>query len=776
MGIKIKKLSIKNFKVYKEKEFDFKDNSLIVFDGPNGFGKTTFFDAMELIFTGKIRRYDDFKSKLIDNRETRLENPLYNNEGDGLPITLKVQFEYKGVDYFLMRQTEPFNELNNYLDFNAFKLFALANFEDIPTENNRKSDDYISEFLGLNYKDDFEFLNYIEQEDSLYLLKRNEKDKQESISYLFNTQDFEVKINKFKLIKDRLKKFDDSFLQEIDKLEEKIESIKEDIFNEEKTEFSKLFEKKEYNWDSEDIDFDITSYESILAEDAGILPKIKNLIQNKEDFLKSIYNKKLDRVLDEEMTLTRIYYYDYFRKEEEKIFLERDLSLLIDNLIEGLDDFSFTQLMDNDYDLDTKIKDEIDDDQIIASYEKKLNELKVAYERSDKASKIYARMLSSHNNLKSHLNEFHINIEENGICPLCGYDWGSKEALLEEIEEQRLELEEFDKDLNAELNNLRNKFLSNQAEELIGVLENFQEDFLFKKEYFESDFFNKDFKKLDDEIKDILKTLEIDYSKLISTSTELKDEQNKPDGFLEFLQLQKITFDEDNLMSYFEEIYSSYFDRNVESLENLSITDIDKKKLYIRYRFSLYLDESLKNKNADLEKLQNQKSKCQNSLSTVNRIVKSLQESLKSYNDQLIKDIELLFHIYSGRIVQDFYGGLGLFIVNKRDKIKFVTAPDKTYDAIFSMSNGQLSALIISFTMALNKKYSSNKLLLIDDPVQSMDDMNTAGFVEVLRNDFKDTQIFLSTHEQNLSTYVRYKFKKFNISTLRYSLNENHLQ
>ena len=772
MGIKIKKLYIKNFKVYKEKEFDFKDNSLIVFDGPNGFGKTTFFDAIELIFTGKIRRYDDFKRKLIDNREARLENPLYNNDADGSPITLKVQFEYKGDDYFLMRQTAPLNELSNYLDFNVFQLFALENFEDTPTENNKKSDDYISEFLGPNYRDDFEFLNYIEQEDSLYLLKKNEKDKQESISYLFNTQDFEVKINKFKLIKDRLKKFDNSFSKEIDKLDEEIESIKEDIFQEEKTEFFKLFEK-EYNWDSEDIDFDITSYESILEEDAGILPKIKNLIQNKEDFVKSIYNKKLDRVLDEEMTLSRIYYYDYFRKEEEKIFLERDLSFLIDNLIEGLDDFSFTQLMDNDYDLDTNIKDKIDDDQIIASYEKKLDELKVAYERSDKASKIYARMLSSHNNLKSHLNEFHINIEENGICPLCGYDWESKEVLLKEIEEQQLELEEFDKNLNTELNNLRDTFLSNEAEELMGILEDFQAGFLYEKEYFEDNFFNRDFIKLDNEIKDILKTLEINYSNLISTSTDLKGGENNPDRFLEFLRLQKKTYDEGNLKSYFEEIYSSYFDRNIESLENLSIPDIDKKKLYIRYRFSLYLDESLKNKNEDLEKLQSQRSKCQNSLSTVDRIVKSLQESLKSYNDQLIKDIELLFHIYSGRIVQDFYGGLGLFIINKRDKIKFVTAPNKTYDAIFSMSNGQLSALIISFTMALNKKYSSNKLLLIDDPVQSMDDMNTAGFVEVLRNDFKDTQIFLSTHEQSMSTYVRYKFKKFNISSLRYSLNEN---
>ena len=53
--------------------------------------------------------------------------------------------------------------------------------------------------------------------------------------------------------------------------------------------------------------------------------------------------------------------------------------------------------------------------------------------------------------------------------------------------------------------------------------------------------------------------------------------------------------------------------------------------------------------------------------------------------------------------------------------------------------------------------------MLIDDPVQTMDDINTAGFVELLRNDFSDRQIILSTHEQMLSNYVRYKFKKFNI-------------
>ena len=45
-------------------------------------------------------------------------------------------------------------------------------------------------------------------------------------------------------------------------------------------------------------------------------------------------------------------------------------------------------------------------------------------------------------------------------------------------------------------------------------------------------------------------------------------------------------------------------------------------------------------------------------------------------------------------------GGLGLFIYSDKDGIRFQTNPSKTFDAVFSMSSGQLSALIISFTLA----------------------------------------------------------------------------
>ena len=51
-------------------------------------------------------------------------------------------------------------------------------------------------------------------------------------------------------------------------------------------------------------------------------------------------------------------------------------------------------------------------------------------------------------------------------------------------------------------------------------------------------------------------------------------------------------------------------------------------------------------------------------------------------------------------------------------------------------------------------------LLLIDDPVQTIDDVNMVGLVDVLRYGFGDRQIFLSTHEQTFDWYIRYKYLK----------------
>lgn len=54
---KISRIQINNFKsVSKLLDIDLSTIDTAIFDDPNGFGKTTLFDAIEISFTGSIKR------------------------------------------------------------------------------------------------------------------------------------------------------------------------------------------------------------------------------------------------------------------------------------------------------------------------------------------------------------------------------------------------------------------------------------------------------------------------------------------------------------------------------------------------------------------------------------------------------------------------------------------------------------------------------------------------------------------------------------------------
>jgi len=91
------------------------------------------------------------------------------------------------------------------------------------------------------------------------------------------------------------------------------------------------------------------------------------------------------------------------------------------------------------------------------------------------------------------------------------------------------------------------------------------------------------------------------------------------------------------------------------------------------------------------------------------------------------------------------------------------------------MSSGQLSAVLLAFSLALNKIYAGNEFqtLLIDDPIQCMDDINMISFVELLRREFGISQIVLSTHEDSFSDYIRYKFTKYSLLGQTITLRES---
>jgi exonuclease SbcC len=136
----------------------------------------------------------------------------------------------------------------------------------------------------------------------------------------------------------------------------------------------------------------------------------------------------------------------------------------------------------------------------------------------------------------------------------------------------------------------------------------------------------------------------------------------------------------------------------------------------------------------------------------------------------MIEKIKIPFFIYSGKILQNYQQGFGIFIdisqTGQRNNVVLKTGKDSDHDVVFHLSAGQMAVVSLAFCLSLNKVYNTNenfKLLAIDDPIQTMDNLNVHSFIELLRNEFSDYQIIMSTHDDFISRYMSYKFEKYNM-------------
>lgn len=155
-------------------------------------------------------------------------------------------------------------------------------------------------------------------------------------------------------------------------------------------------------------------------------------------------------------------------------------------------------------------------------------------------------------------------------------------------------------------------------------------------------------------------------------------------------------------------------------------------------------------------------------ISELGGVIDVMKKQIRQYQKKLITDIEIPFYIYSGKILQTHQAGLGngIFIKDptgddELKNVRFVSNWESDHDVLNTMSSGQISAVVISLLLALNKVYCKKfSTIFIDDPVQTMDDINMSSLIELLRNDFKDKQLIMSTHEEKVSRYFTYKYLK----------------
>lgn len=760
---KIAKLQIENFKPFEHRVFELNNASMTTLDGPNGFGKTSVFDAIELLLTGKIQRIIDTSDAIAPPgraKKSFTENLLWNTKKNG-PIVIKAHItnQSEDTDIVLARvaKTDHLKDPKNNCpeNFEAFKLYKLESFDSEIYEQEFSSDQ-LTEILGDNFSKNFELLNYLEQGQNKYLYSKNVSERKKGIEHLINTEILSTQIKHYQDLELKITKSHTGAEKERSRkaLEQEIKALETSLSTSETPpEYKKISTTPTTpKWDAESpiSTENPKDLESTLRE----VSTISSIHKNPDEIKKRIHNKKIDdflrdRALDILLT-TRIgahleKHQTLKGKNQALLKLNQDLAILkytAQNITKELLD-----KINTDFSNKATLQELINqrDTTLSLTSEKNQNLLLL--------SKAHDELLTCHEKAKH---------DNDSSCPFCGQNWPTYELLLEaasdktnaikkEIDGTTEKLAKILGDMAAQLNITKSTLTTLQEE----AGKNFDKTLLEDLERNSSKF--EIIRKIIERLKASNIALPEDYTNspeiCLARSEVIKSK---------ITQLKHI--ESDSIPDNWKITLDTAFEKP-EHIDDIKAEDINAKIDYIKYCYSKICNDAHTKKKAELEQLTKTMAAAQKVKDKLVSTRKILEDIRRDFTKKTIADIELLFHIYSGRLIQNYQRGLGLFISTENgDTLKFNTAEKSEHDAILSMSSGQIAALGIAFFLSLNKVYAKNPFILIDDPVQSMDEINIASLSDLLRVELSDRQILLSNHEEEISAFLRYKFKRAGLS------------
>ncbi|MDM1484318.1 AAA family ATPase [Myroides odoratimimus] len=777
--IKIEKIYIENFKGIKDKViFDFNntDYSINVLSGPNGFGKTTIFEVIEICLTGNFNRIEQFEN--VQQHKSNRKKPFFQNTDDEDVIIKLCLYDTNSEEYSII--TKHYDDINSPKkknkgkDFipvdskNIFSTYFSTDIDDF--ENNDFSSltavdqEYINQLIygqdtEIDLSSVYYLFNYIQQEDNIYFLRQKEEDKGKSLSFLFNISKEEDEKNKITIIANQLFSQKTSLNQEIELLQSSLSDNSDVVFE-------RLFDQKKYDFDQKVV-FNGDSVETAKVKFESFIDNLNNLINVKRNFSVDEYDKSLkykfinQRILGDHNLLHAFLIKNVYTLDLNTKLASNNSKV---NNAKRFLELKPNELIDKAY-FDLFIKDEV-------KYEDYLV-LEQAIIKLNKDLGTIGKLLADFNSERNLLNErFDYVIKSNHIsntnCPLCNSEFTSHEELQIAITVKTDLIKEFDKAKLEEKAKLEDD-LKKYHEILKEKVE------LFLKEHF---IYDQSILTIIREQDAYLANIETYVTKINGLNTDSFNDllfKDVPYSYEELEpkreSLKKYIID--NILEQFKyqeelitdkAVYIEYF-QNKERFDSISIELLENKKIYIK-------DELNKILNQRLTFLRNRFSKIETLLFKIEPIKKSLSDIIKEHKREMIEKIKIPFYVYSGKILQSYQQGLGIFIdintTGLSNLVTFKTGNSSDHDIVYHLSSGQMAVVSLAFCLSLNKVYNTNdhfKFLSIDDPVQTMDDLNVHTFIELIRNEFQEYQIIMSTHDDFTSRYMKYKFDKFNLKT-----------
>lgn len=750
--MKIKSVSFSNFKyVAKDREIklDLSNAESLIMGGPNGYGKTTVFDALELLITGKIRHFNSD----LPNRGKESISVLANNSDSD--ICVAAEFISDNAIILVKRR---------FVSSNNFDSSLMMNNELI-------DDEKLFSILGIS-KNLFELGIYISQSDSLNFLQQKYKTRKESITGILDSSYIESRFNEFKRIQESLKnkfdqeeKDDKAKLSELDSERVKIgDALKTLQLSQEDIPYIRLFENKKYSFDKEFFD-----QEEIY--DVVISP-VNDLIEfwkYRQAFLIKKRNIEINEIIAFDK---KIYTALFFKEEINECIRHKQIIDTSNELLKLKDSCQVKNFYLSENIINTL---ELTEENVRQINELLLQKNSIEKGMTDTQASLTKILKQRTDFLVAYTKSVAESILPDNVCPLCGRE---SEKLIKLFSNTELVLK----------SNLG--LIATQLSDVLKKLTDFFEVLVIQKV---NTFLNSHQTVIEKSnlLFPFLQISTVELSEkfkkeniIFSNATDHVDFNLFEEKYVEIIEKLSSNIGEETEVVT-EELYAKLLRISIEYYPHIEPYDeqvLIKKKFYISALFSNSLNTKLKtaenNYTALDTKIKNKKSRYDGVFENISIIVKKYDLAKKQYQSSIAKNIAVPMFVFSGKIIQNYPLGLGVLIQVENNAIVFKTGNMKS-DIFNNLSTGQLNGVVISLLLSIKEIFtrsSSLNTLLIDDPLQTIDEISAISLIDLLSEHFGDTQILVSTHEDDKQFLMKKKYEQSGRKCKVLNMQEEYLR
>lgn len=775
----IRKISMENFRGFRNKTINFHDKSVVLLAAANGIGKTTTVDAIEWCLTGNIGRLKtafDTRSTNDADRKMNTDGILKNRDAGVKTKVRVVLWLFDGEKETILCREQAKDELNPGLSKVTID------------ENEEMAKTFIREYVG----DSFYNFHFCDIQKSFNVQSKKRKDLNDFFGEFITNYDRQKQIaeNLDLFAEDVDRYMEDKAKQKvpqevIEDIEKQLEKAREDakqvpypltvFYPGEKTEIAVL-NKEELTAQKTEVEncgYQMAKegiYKLVENEDLknqqSVIKKIVSYWETKEEHIRRAVKAELFKNTDAITIL------------ETKLGKLKSLSLSRNTIFQdgesviALEIGGFTQ---SKFDVDKKE---------IKEKEKKVKDLSDEIEALSKNNKMLQLLSSLSANKQVVIKHRDAAFKKNGVarCPICGSESFStmeEDLILKEADEyirqngETVKVKEVEKTLlQTEIEKLYQKLINHTKTVVEKETENVENKI-------------SDLKTLKNEIQPYFE----EVKKLQKIQKEINvEELNAEDvgnllaavekGLLEESKEQEIKESYQQILTVLGyEFENETVQQTLARVKNLitkpyDVSDFSYDLFVSKLNAidSVLANQTLSDLNQKLEK-ENRKNQ------KLGAEIEELQK-LKDIASQRAKDIKAIVEKLSkdeyekvGPTLSKFYNKLirlksdnRIKIIQENDGISLVD--DKGKNIVNVLSNGQINVFMLAhFFAGINARNDREKMkvFFIDDLTACMDDVNMLAFMDLLKYQMTSKatmeQLFFATCDDRIYNLLKYKLK-----------------